>query len=58
MGGGGVHHSQLYLLVDGRGQVELGQGLPLLRGADAVVRELLHGDPVDALRMADPVVHL
>ena len=44
-----MSHSQFYLLVYGRGEVELGQGLPLLRGADAVVRELLHGNSVDAL---------
>ena len=42
-------HSQLDLLAEPPGQREAHEALPLLRGADAVVGQLLHGDPVDAL---------
>lgn len=50
--------SHFDLFVNGRREVELSEGLPLLRSADAVVGQLLHGHPVDAFRVPDPVVHL
>lgn len=55
MAGGGSHFN---LFVNGRGKVELGERLPFLRSADAVIGQLLHGHPVDAFRVPDPVVHL
>lgn len=51
-------NSQLHLLAEAPGQREAHEALPLLGGADAVVGQLLHGHAVDALRVADPVVHL
>lgn len=54
----GAGRSQLDLFAQTAGQVEVHEALPLLRGADAVVGQLLHRDPVDALRVPDPVVHL
>ena len=50
--------SQLDLFAQPARQAEVHEALPLLCGADAVVGQLLHGDPVDALRVPDPVVHL
>lgn len=50
--------SRFNLFVNGRGKVELSESLPFLRSADAVVGQLLHGHPVDAFRVPDPVVHL
>lgn len=55
---GKARHSQFNLLAEASGQGEAHEALPLLRRADAVVRQLLHGHPVDALRVTDPVVHL
>lgn len=55
---GGTGRSQLDLFAQAAGQAEVHEALPLLRGADAVVGQLLHRDPVDALRVPDPVVHL
>ena len=55
---GGAGRSQLDLSAQAAGQVEVHEALPLFRGADAVVGQLLHRDPVDALRVPDPVVHL
>lgn len=50
--------SQFDLLAEAHGQAEAHEVLPLLGRADAVVGQLLHRHPVDALGMADSVVHL
>lgn len=51
-------HSHFDLFINGCREVELGEGLPFFRCADAVIRQLFHRHSVNAFRVPDPVVHL
>lgn len=51
-------HSHFNLFINGRREVELGEGLPFFGRTDAVIGQLLHRHSVNAFRLPDPVVHL
>ena len=50
--------SQFNFFAEAHREVEAHEALPLLRSTDAMVGQLLHGHPVNALRVTDSVVHL